>query len=198
MCGIIGIATLQKEKLGELLYSTLLSLQHRGFDSTGVAVYSKDNNEPNAYKFIIEVLDVVGAMSKVSTSIASVGGDIRNITMNTVRNISFDKYVIRISNDKYKEIAEKINSTKVAKVLSIGRYMEIFKATLNVKEFDKAFNLRNFRGTHGLGHVRFSTESNTFIAASEEVAIRYALPHASIKYVRPGGVLVWELRKNSQ
>ena len=47
----------------------------------------------------------------------------------------------------------------------------------------------------GLRPLVVGEYDGTFIAASEEIAVRKALPKASIHYLKPGGILVWKLKK---
>lgn len=150
------------------------NLQHRGKDSAGVAVYSRGNVHVDEYIVKVFTKDVVGALSKVSTALAKAGADIRSIKINTLRGFGFDKYIVRISEDRLKDIVEKVNSTGLAKVISIGRRMEIIKDIGVAEELEKNFRISEMYGTHGLGHVRFSTESS--------VDIFHAHPFQSLKY----------------
>lgn len=149
-------------------------LQHRGKDSAGVAIYGGENLHENEYIVKVLTKDVVGALSKVSTALAKAGADIRSIKINIVRGFGFDNYIVKTSEDKLKDIVEKVNSTGLANVISIGRIMEIIKDTGVADELEKNFRISKMHGTHGLGHVRFSTESC--------VDIFHAHPFQSLKY----------------
>jgi glutamate synthase domain-containing protein 1 len=52
--------------------------------------------------------------------------------------------------------------------------MEIIKDVCTVEELDKRFKVSSFNGTHGIGHVRFSTESR--------VDLFHAHPFQSFNY----------------
>ncbi|MDI9644461.1 MAG: class II glutamine amidotransferase [Candidatus Verstraetearchaeota archaeon] len=137
----------------------LEGLQHRGLDSAGVALY-RDEEIPKD-EFIIRVFtkDVIGALSKVSAAIASAGGDIRNIKLNSLRGYSYDLYTVRANERDLPDMVKNINATELSKVLSLGRKMDIIKDTSSVEELNNNFGVSCFAGSHGIGHVRFSTES---------------------------------------
>jgi len=160
ICGIAGVLLQKDTCVGKLLIAMMKALQHRGIDSSGVAIYSKDALVTNEYILRMFTLDVIGAASKVSTAIAKAGGDIRSIHLYPVSGgRGFDRYQIKADPGDLRKIIDGVNSTDVARVLSMGRCMEIFKDVCSVAEFDERFKTSELEGTHGLGHVRFSTES---------------------------------------
>lgn len=148
-----------KGEVGKLLIDMLEGLQHRGLDSAGVALYRSEVLPEEEYLIRVFTKDVVGALSKVSTAIAQTGGDIRNIQINTMKGYGFDTYLVKAELGSLTRIVEGINSTGISKVLSLGRRMEIVKDTTTAEELDRRFCVSKFSGSHGIGHVRFSTES---------------------------------------
>ena len=60
MCGIIGAAT--KEPLAEKLVQGLARQEYRGYDSSGLAVFSKDSNQ-------IELIKKAGKVSELKSAI---------------------------------------------------------------------------------------------------------------------------------
>lgn len=161
--------------VGRYLTDMLMNLQHRGSDSAGVAIYASPPASPDEYVFNVVSQDVIGTESKVSTAIANAKGDIRSIHLNTINHHGFNKYVIRARRHDLRAIAENINATGSTKVLSIGRRMEIRKDVCTMRVLDRNFNLSELQGTHGIGHVRFSTES--------EVDLYHAHPFQSYDFV---------------
>ncbi len=160
ICGIAGVLLRKDVCVGKLLIAMMEALQHRGIDSSGVAIYSKDSLASNEYILRMFTLDVIGAASKVSTAIAKAGGDIRSIHLYPVSGgHGFDRYQIKADPSDLRKIIDGVNSTDVARVVSVGRCMEIFKDVCSVTEFSERFKTSELNGTHGLGHVRFSTES---------------------------------------
>jgi len=158
MCGIIAVALSNSKNIGIYIYEALKALQHRGRDSTGVAVYSSCYGN-DYYKIRLCTKNVIGAISKISSAIANLGGNIVDVNINIVENLGFDRYIIKIDEKKLEDLAKSINSTNIAKVLSIGKELEIIKATYDVEKFNEVFGISNLQGSHALGHVRFSTES---------------------------------------
>ncbi|MGQ9468748.1 MAG: glutamine amidotransferase [Nitrososphaerales archaeon] len=152
----------------------MTSLQHRGRDSAGVAIYNKSSPTNNEYILRIFTRDIIGAASEVATAIAKAGGDIRSIQLNSVNSFGFDRYTIRAKKEYLEKMVHEINSTKASRVLSIGRSMEIIKDVCTVEELDKRFRVSDLDGTHGIGHVRFSTES--------QVDLFHAHPFQSFNY----------------
>jgi len=150
------------------------ALQHRGKDSAGVAIYNKTPPTNNEYILRILTQDIIGAASGVATAIAKAGGDIRSIQLNQVNGFGFDRYIIRAKKEYLERIVHEINSTKISRVLSIGQFMEIIKDVCSVEELDKRFKVSDLNGTHGIGHVRFSTES--------KVDLFHAHPFQSFNY----------------
>lgn len=150
------------------------ALQHRGKDSAGVAMYNKSSSTDDEYILRIFTRDIIGAASGVATAIAKAGGDIRSIQLNPINGFGFDRYIIRAKKEYLERMVHEINSTKVSRVLSIGHCMEIIKDVCTVEELDKRFKVSDLNGTHGIGHVRFSTES--------KVDLFHAHPFQSFNY----------------
>ncbi|MCX8181517.1 MAG: class II glutamine amidotransferase [Candidatus Methanomethyliaceae archaeon] len=159
MCGIAGVLLNGKGEIGLFLSVMLGGLQHRGLDSAGVALYRSEEMPGDEFMIRVFTRDVIGALSKISAAIASAGGDIRNIKLNSIKGYSFDLYTVRAHEKDLPQMVKNINATELSKVLSIGRKMDIIKDTVSVEELDRNFKVRDFIGSHGIGHVRFSTES---------------------------------------
>ena len=159
MCGIAGVLLNGRGDVGHLLTLMLEGLQHRGLDSAGVALYRSEELPGDEFMIRVFTKDVIGALSKISSAIARAGGDIRNIKLNSIRGYSFDLYTVKAQEKDLPQMVKNINETELSKVLSIGRKMDIIKDTVSVEELDRNFDVSSFVGSHGIGHVRFSTES---------------------------------------
>ncbi len=175
MCGIVGIISYKRAPLGRYMIQMLSSLQHRGEDSAGVAMYW-DKRHTRENEFIVRMLtkDIIGSAGKISTAIAASGGNIRKIKLYPIGGYSFDRYVVKIPERNLERLSEEVRNTDVSEVLSIGRWMEIVKDVGWVKNLDNKFDVSNWVSTHGIGHVRFSTESN--------VDLLHAHPFQSFSY----------------
>ncbi len=175
MCGIVGIISYKRAPLGRYMIQMLSSLQHRGEDSAGVAMYW-DKRHTRENEFIVRMLtkDIIGSAGKISTAIAASGGNIRKIKLYPIGGYSFDRYVVKIPEGNLERLSEEVRNTDVSEVLSIGRWMEIVKDVGWVKNLDNKFDVSNWVSTHGIGHVRFSTESS--------VDLLHAHPFQSFSY----------------
>ncbi len=163
MCGIGAIMIRNGEgAIGSYIIDVLRALQHRGRDSTGVAIYGRHGQ--HLYRVRIIARDVIGAMSKITSAIASVGGNIRDVVLNTsiIKGYSYDLYEIEYNGD-VRNLIDAIESTNMAKVVSVGRNVDVIKHVASVDEFDSIFSISSIYGTHAIGHVRFSTESTVDI-----------------------------------
>ncbi len=175
MCGIVGMISYERAPLGRYMIKMLDSLQHRGEDSAGVAMYWDKKGEKRN-EFIVRMLtrDIIGSAGKISTAIAASGGNIRKIRLHPIEGYSFDRYVVKIPEENLELLSEEVRNTGVSEVLSIGRWMEIVKDVGWVRNLDEKFDVSNWVSTHGIGHVRFSTESN--------VDLLHAHPFQSFSY----------------
>jgi len=161
LCGIIGIVLKHGEgPIGEVMIKMLKELQHRGPDSTGIAIYRDRGNGENQYILTVVAPDVPGSEASISSIIAACDGNIHDIKLNTRNGIGFNEYLITLNgpNSPIKLLRDLEKADNVD-VLSIGKRMKIFKDCLLVPEFDDFFKISSKNGTHAIGHVRFSTES---------------------------------------
>ncbi|MFH1125500.1 MAG: glutamine amidotransferase [Candidatus Altiarchaeota archaeon] len=151
MCGIAGVALKEKNGVGKKLVEMLKQLQHRGTDSAGFAIYGGLSLGENEYAITVEALKnrnmIYGAIDSEIKSQEELSNEILRYT------------IFSSSHEHVMRIAEKLNKIDGIKVLGAGKY-EMIKDIGTVDEVEKRFRINEKRGTHGLGHVRFSTESN--------------------------------------
>lgn len=162
MCGIVGVMLKRPGNIGEYLRRMMLALQHRGTDSAGVAIYADRGLSKDEYILTVAVIDVPGAMGEVGNAIGSAGGDVRNIEVSVSKNggTGLNKYIVRVPDTAIlKKVVENINRTAVGTVYSYGSSIEVIKDIGTVDELEAGFGISKLTGIHGLGHVRFSTES---------------------------------------
>lgn len=150
MCGIGGIAFRKKCDIGGRLVDMMRELQHRGTDSAGFALYGGLMLGENDYLITVEALEnknpVYGAINSEIRHQEELSGEISTYT------------VFASSYDHVRKIVDSLNGIKGVNVLGGGKY-EMIKDTGTVDDVDGKFNISRKLGTHGLGHVRFSTES---------------------------------------
>jgi len=162
MCGIVGLMLRHPGKVGDYIYRMLLALQHRGTDSAGVAIYTDKKLGEDEYILMVQVLDKPGAIGKVGDAIGCAGGNIRDIRVTISKGGGFgiDRYVVRAKDLLTLErIVEGVDATSIGKVFSYGQSIQVIKETGLVENLEASYDISGMRGTHGIGHVRFSTES---------------------------------------
>ena len=167
MCGIAGIIYKDKKThhVGKSLTSMLESLQHRGPDSAGFAIYGGLNLPDNNYQLNIEIKNKTEVLDQVKTTL-------------TETSSIFSEELIK-SDEKYNvyrcEIS--LNNYSMLKPLirNIDDSFEMIKDIGKVKDIAKRYDVTKRMGTHGIGHTRFATESG--------IDRYHAHPYQS--YIRP-------------
>ncbi len=159
MCGIVGIYFKKKKlhrQLGQYLSQMLDNMSSRGPDSAGFAVYN--NNEKKLFKYSLSINDN-SILNKFETDIkkkfkdANVKPVSNHLVLSTLSN---PKIVIPFIKKNYHNIL----------IVGYGKSIEIFKEVGNPRDIVKKFNLKNFTGSHGIGHTRMATESAITIDGS--------------------------------
>lgn len=83
-----------------------------------------------------------------------------------------------------------------AKVISIGTSLEIVKDVGSAHDVDDRYDVHEFRGTHGLGHVRLATESDVKPEAAHPF---WATGFADVAIVHNGQITnYWKMRRRLQ
>jgi glutamate synthase domain-containing protein 1 len=150
MCGIVGVAFREKSNVGSLLVGMAEKLQHRGSDGCGFAIYGGLDLNENEYLLTIEALkdtdDIYRAITAEIKSQKQLSAEIK-------------RYKIFASSFSHvQSIMNNLNKIDGVKVLGAGKF-NLIKDIGSVKEIGQRFGIGNLTGTHGIGHVRFSTES---------------------------------------
>lgn len=184
LCGIAGVFFKRGGPVVEVLLEMLKSMQHRGADSSGIGFYRQLALEPEEFLFVVDTLDLPGTAEKVTSSIAEVGGDIRDIRQRLSGGHGLDDYVLSLDPGKFTELKRAISKTGRARVLSFGKGLTIIKEVGTVDVLEKRYREtlgkrdRELTATHGVGNVRFSTESavdkyfaHPFQAGFQDVAV---------------------------
>jgi len=152
MCGIVGLYLKKKtlySKLGFFLSGMLDNMSSRGPDSAGFAIYN--NKESKKYYKYSLCLDK-NLISVFEQDVKKIFQDI------TIKYIS-DHIVLQTSAVPKKFINYIQKNFNQISLVGYGRSIEIFKQVGNPKEIVKKFNLKNFSGSHAIGHTRMATES---------------------------------------
>jgi glutamate synthase domain-containing protein 1 len=193
MCGIAGIMYKTKGTLGstgKALIDMLDGCQHRGPDSTGFALYGATAEDCLRLRFFVaEDEEAKAAVKRIKASFDKHGASIvdEELVGNNYR------CTVRYTGD-----LQKFSYTleHAAKVISIGSSLEIVKDVGSAHDVDDRYHVRDFHGTHGLGHVRLATESDVKPEASHPF---WATGFADVAIVHNGQITnYWKMRRRLQ
>ena len=159
MCGIVGIYFKKKKlhnQLGNYLSKMLDNMSSRGPDSAGFAIYNNDTKK--FFKYSLCVNDKIN-LNNFELDIKKKFKDV------SVKSISDHLVIQTSSNPKIVIPYIKKNYNNIL-IVGYGKRIEIFKQVGNPRDIVKKFNLKNFSGSHGIGHTRMATESAITIDGS--------------------------------
>ncbi|MBU0761472.1 MAG: glutamine amidotransferase [Candidatus Altiarchaeota archaeon] len=151
MCGIVGVAFRHRNGVGEILSDMAQALQHRGTDGCGFAIYGGHDLGKNEYLITIEKL--AGTDEVIYRAITAEIKSQQKLSEHIKRYRIFTS-----SYDHVRSIIENLNAIDGVNVLGGGKF-EMIKDTGMVSDVVKKYAIDKIPGTHGLAHVRFSTES---------------------------------------
>ena len=154
MCGIVGLFLKDKRlgpDLGTLISEMLVKMSDRGPDSAGLALYNEGTeftkkitlktNKPNGCNIIKEAIE---KKAKNEFQIKFRG----------------DHWIVSYSPESSGLLTDVLRSLEiVVQVMSEGECIEIYKEACSPKTFIENCNIKNFSGTHAVGHTRMATES---------------------------------------
>ena len=188
MCGIAGI--MYKGRLlgtGRALIDMLDGCQHRGPDSTGFALYTREEEGRLRLRFFVgEGEEAEAAIARIGEAVAGQGAaivDEERTGINYRVTVEFDGDVQKLS----------YAVEHAAKVVSIGSSLEIIKDVGGAHDVDERYGVDSFTGSHGLGHVRLATESDVKPEASHPF---WATGFADVAIVHNGQITnYWKMRR---
>ncbi len=157
MCGVAGIMFKNgggSNETGRALIEMLDGCQHRGPESTGFALYDAGEDDRLHMRFFVGTGDEEpkAQIARIKEILAEHGVRV----IKEERQANHFRVVADFSGD-----IQKLSYAleHAAKVVSIGRSLEILKDVGSAHDIDKQYDVRHFKGSHGLGHVRMATES---------------------------------------
>jgi glutamate synthase domain-containing protein 1 len=191
MCGIAGVMYRGNNAFdtGDALIRMLDGCQHRGPDSTGFALYAPEPAGRLKLRFFIDPeasADREGAIASIRGRLTDLGAEIEEEAQ------AGDNYRVTIH---YDGDVQKLSyeMEHAAKVISIGTSLEIVKDIGSAHDVDDRYHVNQFRGTHGLGHVRLATESDVKPEASHPF---WATGFADVAIVHNGQITnYWKMRR---
>jgi methylamine---glutamate N-methyltransferase subunit A len=188
MCGIAGLIYRNGARdIGRDMTRMLQSMKHRGPDSTGYALFGPqseryvmryklaDANDPRDFDF----------HDRIRRNRSIVEQRLRN--RGTVHEMDEETdYAYRITFDydgDLKELTDLIEDVPGAEVLSLGHSLEIVKDLGDAETVADQYDLRQFEGSHAIGHVRMATESDVDISGAHPY---WAYPFHDVAVVHNG------------
>lgn len=202
MCGIAGIIHRgRSSNIGGEMTSMLLSLKHRGPDSSGYAVYGGKAPGELVIRFKVaeqedmkkgfQIHDEVKQRrAEVDSRIRSLGAEI--VSAEEATEYAF-RYRIKYDGD-LRRFSDYIEDVEGAEILSIGSALELIKDLGDANEVADHYQLRNFTGTHAIGHVRMATESDVDICSAHPF---WAYPFSDVSVVHNGQLTnYWSKRRH--
>ena len=201
MCGIAGLIHKGKQaNVGAQMTAMLQALKHRGPDSTGYAVYSEGVSDEFVMRVkVAEAEDMAsgrGIFSELTRRIAQIDDILQeNGVIVTDKSNATEyalRYVIKFDGDMG-HLANHIEEVKGAEILSIGNGLELIKDLGDAADVSRAYGLKSFSGTHGIGHTRMATESDVDIRSAHPY---WAFPYNDVSVVHNGQITnYWIMRR---
>ncbi len=189
MCGIAGIMLKDSSdfKTGEALVNMLNGCQHRGPDSTGFALYGDSEKNTLKLRLLVGQGEIgVAAITQIKKSLKENDatiiedehiGETYRATVNYSGDIQKFSYAL----------------DQAAKVVSIGNSLDIIKDVGSAEDVDASYDIRKYKGSHGLGHVRLATESDVKPEAAHPF---WATGFADVAIVHNGQITnYWKMRR---
>lgn len=196
MCGIAGRILRAPGPVGRDLVDLMDAQVHRGADSTGFALYGP----PREQGFIVRA---------VGMERAALGRDLddflrilRGHGSDFLEEPTFDdadtRHVsVRLVVDEIRGLARWSRDTDAIsdrlEVQSVGRSLEVVKDVGASSDVADKHGVRDFLGTHGLGHARLATESSVSPTASHPF---WARPFPDVAIVHNGQITDYYLWRN--
>ena len=189
MCGIAGIMLKDSSdfKTGEALVNMLNGCQHRGPDSTGFALYGDSQENTLKLRLLVGQGDIgVASITRIKQLLQENDativedehiGETYRATVNYSGDIQKFSYALE----------------HAAKVVSIGNSLDIIKDVGSAEDVDASYDIRKYKGSHGLGHVRLATESDVKPEAAHPF---WATGFADVAIVHNGQITnYWKMRR---
>ena len=172
MCGIAGIIYRDHgdgHRVGRDLTSMLQSMKHRGPDSTGFALYRAPTQD-----LVLRVKLADGPVNGDLDFAADVRRRRREVELRvkaagarlvTIEEINEYTIAATLAYDgDLKLLADHVEATPHVEALSLGHALEIVKDIGDARSVGTSYQLDDYFGSHGIGHVRMATESDVDIS----------------------------------
>ncbi len=188
MCGIGGVKLTQPGPIGQELVQMMTALRHRGADSTGFALYGpwrEDRLIARLRAAEREKLDVT--LNEIEAELQKAGGQFAGPPAWDKTERAKDAFV-RLEVSPNIDV-ERVTSAWIAlggiEVHSFGHSLEIVKDVGDAQTVAVRHGIREFNGTHGLGHCRLATETEVDVAHGHPF---WARPFPDVAIVHNGQI----------
>ncbi len=190
MCGIAGImykGQAVDAAVGRALIAMLDGCQHRGPDSTGFALYH--GTEPGLFRLRLFLDGEAASQNQIKRCLDDFQAEVLSEeSVGSTYCLSF-----RFAGDVQK-LAYALEHA--ATVVSLGESLDIIKDVGSARQVDEVYRVADFRGSHGIGHVRLATESEVAPEASHPF---WATGFADVAIVHNGQITnYWKMRRRMQ
>ncbi len=192
MCGIAGLIRKAgaTSDIGSEMTLMLQALRHRGPDSTGFALYGKGEADVRVLRFKVAEQEemrvgfdihrqVVDRKAEVDKRMAEAGVDV--IERQDATEYAF-RYHFKFNGDT-KRLIDQLEDIEGVEVLSVGKGLELIKDLGDATTVSEQYGLKNFIGTHAIGHTRMATESDVDIRSAHPY---WAYPFNDVSVVHNG------------
>jgi len=191
MCGIAGLIHRGATgDIGKEMTAMLLSLRHRGPDSTGMALYAKPRGSELVLRFKVaeqeEMAKGFDIQRHVKERRAEVEKRMKELGAKILEGEEATAYAFRyrIAYDgDRRRLADYIEDVEGAEILSMGLGLELIKDLGDATRVAGQYRIPGFIGTHAIGHTRMATESDVDIRSAHPY---WAYPFADVSVVHNG------------
>jgi glutamate synthase domain-containing protein 1 len=201
MCGIAGL--IHRDGVGNIgaeMTSMLLSLKHRGPDSTGYAIYGSPGRNEFVMRFkVAEQEDTKKGFDiheEIKRRRAKVDERLKQLGVTIIEGEEVTEYAFRYRiqfDGEMKKLADYVEDVEGTEILSMGNALELIKDLGDAKLVSSQYKLDGFKGTHGIGHTRMATESDVDIRSAHPY---WAYPYNDIAVVHNGQLTnYWQMRR---
>jgi methylamine---glutamate N-methyltransferase subunit A len=201
MCGIAGL--IHRDGVGNIgaeMTSMLLSLKHRGPDSTGYAIYGSPGRNEFVMRFkVAEQEDTKKGFDiheEIKRRRAKVDERLKQLGVTIIEGEEVTEYAFRYRiqfDGEMKKLADYVEDVEGTEILSMGNALELIKDLGDAKLVSSQYKLDGFKGTHGIGHTRMATESDVDIRSAHPY---WAYPYHDIAVVHNGQLTnYWQMRR---
>ena len=188
MCGIGGVKLAQPGPIGEELVQMMTALRHRGTDSTGFALYGPWKDERLIARLRVEDREGLDSkLKEIEAALNKAGGKFVGLPTWDKAERAKDAFV-RLEVTPTIDI-ERMTAAWIAlggiEVHSFGYSLEIVKDVGDAQTVAARHGIREFQGTHGLGHCRLATETEVDVAHGHPF---WARPFPDVSIVHNGQI----------